>query len=108
MRKPALCLIFLAFLCLAAYQYYWNDIFLALGSNWHQNGSIYAWDNKVVTWEPTNGGSLISNLNVPDGTPRYEVRSILHLPASGGTYIHYLRASNDALSAPAPEEATTT
>ncbi|MCC7496339.1 MAG: hypothetical protein IT160_02100 [Bryobacterales bacterium] len=102
MRKPALCLIFLAFPCLAAYQYYWNDIFLALGSNWHQNGSIYAWDNKVVTWEPTNGGSLISNLNVPDGTPRYEVRSILHLPASGGTYIHYLRASNDALSAPAP------
>ena len=35
----------------------------------------------------------------PDGTGDYEINTTLALKASGGTYIHYLHASPDALSA---------
>ncbi|MCX6625718.1 MAG: hypothetical protein NTY38_32575, partial [Acidobacteria bacterium] len=99
MRKLMLCLC-LALPCTAAYQYYHTDQFFSF-SSWWQNGTVTLlgpgfWSGNA------NGGSLISAVNVPDGTARYEVRTMLTLGASGGTYIQYLRASQDALSGPAP------
>ncbi|MCX6622804.1 MAG: hypothetical protein NTY38_17410, partial [Acidobacteria bacterium] len=92
--------LFLALPCLGAYQYYYSDAFSSLDTTkWQQNGVI-SLASPGITSADANGGSLISKVAVPDGTARYEVRSIVNLAVSGGTYIQYLRASQDALSGP--------
>jgi hypothetical protein len=52
-----------------------------------------------LTDSNSNGGSLISQIGVPDGN--YSVVTTLTLPQSGGTYVTYLRPSSNALSGPA-------
>lgn len=87
---------------LGAYQYYVTDSLVSIDpAKWVQNGSLTTTSNGLTAPSAT-GGSLISNLPVPDGTSEYEVRTRLRLVASGGTYVLYLRASMDALSGPAP------
>jgi hypothetical protein len=57
-------------------------------------------------------GSLISKLAIPvgtgqpNGTSQYEVNTTLNVNPSlstGGVFVHYLRASPDALSGPSPQ-----
>ncbi len=86
----------------AAYSYYYTDNLTSIDpTKWTQNGSVTPGAGGL-TAPTTNGGSLISLVAVPDGTSDYEVKSTLTLPVSGGTWVHYLRASTDALSGPAP------
>lgn len=86
-----------------AYQYYLFDPLTSINtSNWQQNGTVTA-TASGLTATTANGGSLISKLAVPDGTSDYEVLSDLNLTASGGTYVQYVRASQDALSGPAAQ-----
>ncbi len=78
------------------YVYYYNDPLTSINpSNWIQNGSVTA-TSTGLTVPSSNEGSLISSVAVPDGTSDYEVKTTLAIPANGGTYVSYLRASNNA------------
>ena len=74
---------------LNAYTYYYTET-TPDPSKWTTNG------------DPTTstGGSKISNLAIPDGSSIYEIKTVLNIKSSGGTYITYLRATNDALNSP--------
>ena len=77
------------------YTYYSSDTFSSINtSNWTVNGSVSGgWAGLTST----SNGSLISTVPVQGpSTAFYEVRTILNLTASGGTYINYLRATPDA------------
>lgn len=75
----------------------WNAL-----TNWTVNGSVSTVNALGLEAPSATGGSIISNIAVPDGTSEYEVKSILTLSTFGGTYVSYLRASPDALSGPSP------
>ena len=85
----------------AAYTYYrdYNPLSSINATDWWQNGTISAGANGVTS-SATNGGSLISKVTAPAPSASYEIRTQLRLLSSGGTYIHYLRASSDAMSGP--------
>ena len=85
----------------AAYTYYFSDSLTSINtSNWWQNGSLTA-GSSGLTSSDSNGGSLVSKVTVPaPGASQYEVKATVNLVQSGGTYVVYLRASQDALSAP--------
>jgi hypothetical protein len=84
-----------------AYTYYHTDNLTSINTaNWWQNGTLTAGANGLTSAD-SNGGSLISKVAVPDGTSDYEVRSVLRLTQSGGSYITYFRASSDARHGPA-------
>ncbi|HVN78122.1 MAG TPA: hypothetical protein VMW38_03935, partial [Terriglobia bacterium] len=86
----------------AAYQYYFTEPQSQSPfslTNWWINGSVSTGPTGFSA-ASANGGSLISKL-ANGGTTQYEVKTILTLTVSGGTYIHYLRASQDAMSGPA-------
>lgn len=102
--KPAIPgMVFAAAFALAAYQYYYEDNLTSINTGtWWQNGSVTPTPDGLTSSGP-NGGSLISKVPVPDGTSEYELRSVLRLVAPGGTYLHYLRASSDAMSGPAAQ-----
>ncbi len=86
----------------AAYSYYYTDNLTSIDpTKWTQNGSVTPTAGGL-TAPAANGGSLISLIAVPDGTSDYEVKTTLTLPVSGGTWVHYLRATTDALSGSAP------
>ncbi|MEK7407925.1 MAG: hypothetical protein AAB225_22875, partial [Acidobacteriota bacterium] len=87
----------------AAYQYYYSDTLTTINlTKWTQNGALTP-TSGGLTAPSANGGSLISTVAVPDGTSEYEVKTTLTLTASGGVYVHYLRASADAMSGPAAQ-----
>ena len=67
-----------------------------ISGNWTQNGTISA--SGGLTSASATGGSLISNVAIPDGTSQYEVKTKIALAQSGGTYISYLRATSNAIS----------
>jgi len=101
MRPRKRLLFLLAPAWLGAYQYYYGDNLTTVDpTKWVQNGSVTA-TSGGLTAPGANGGSLISTVAVPDGSSKYEVNARLTLGASGGAYVIYLRASNDALSGPA-------
>ena len=89
--KPALLVLFLLLTqsLNAAYTYYYTET-TPDPSKWTTNGDVTT----------ATGGSKISNLAVPDGTGYYEIKTVLNIKSSGGTYITYIRASNDALNSP--------
>ena len=72
-----------------AYTYYYTET-TTDPSKWTTNGDVTT----------ATGGSKISNLAIPDGSNIYEIKTVLNIKSSGGTYITYLRASNDALNSP--------
>ncbi len=83
-----------------AYTYYLTENWgSTISGNWTQNGTISA--SGGLTSASANGGSLISNAAVPDGSAYYEVKTTLTLTQSGGNYITYLHATSNALSGPA-------
>jgi hypothetical protein len=84
-----------------AYSYYYSQNFASInGAVWTQNGSL-----AVAGGALWGNGSLISTLNVPDGTSEYEVATTLSLPAgSSVTSDIYLRATSNAwLASPTPQ-----
>jgi len=82
------------------YTYYYTDSLTSINtSNWTENGTLTA-GSGGLTSSNTDGGSLISKVSVPDGSSNYEVKTVLTLTQSGGTYVTYLRASTNALSGP--------
>jgi len=86
-----------------AYSYYYSDNLTSIDTTkWYQNGAVTA-TSGGLTATTLNGGSLISKVAVPDGSNEYEVKTTLTLTASGGTYVHYLRATNDAMTGPATQ-----
>ena len=105
--KPRTVVILLALLfasaLIGAYQYYfssylwWQDL-----ANWYEDGSV-VYTYYGITTNSGDGGSLISKVAVPDGTSDYEVMTALWFNSGtpGGNYAHYLRASTDAMAAPA-------
>ena len=77
------------------YSYYYVDELTSINSaNWTPNGGVTA-TSSGLTATSTNGGSLISKVTPPTGN-NYEVKTTLDLPASGGTYVSYLRATTNA------------
>jgi RHS repeat-associated protein len=85
----------------AAYQYYYTDTLTSINNTyWRLNGAVTA-ASQGLSATTVNGGSLISLVAVPDGSTQYEVNTTLTLAANGGTYVHYLAASQDALTGPA-------
>ncbi|MBI4892181.1 MAG: hypothetical protein HY821_16255, partial [Acidobacteria bacterium] len=85
------------------YSYYYSDNFQygINGSNWQSNGS---WSNSTspLYSGASAGASLISKIPVPDGTAAYEVRTQVKLDSTGGTYVHYIHATQDAMTGPSP------
>jgi hypothetical protein len=86
---------------LGAYTYYYGDSFSTINTTaWQQNGVLSAGSTGLTSSDP-NGGALISKIAVPDGSSSYEVQSVIRLTADGGTFVQYLRASQDAKTGPA-------
>jgi RHS repeat-associated protein len=81
----------------ADYAYYYSDTLTGITTSWTQNGVLTAGSGGLTSAD-TTGGSLISKVAVPDGTSDYEVKTVLTLSASGGTYVTYLAATSNALS----------
>ena len=80
---------------LGQYTYYYSDAFSSLNTNnWTANGSVSVGGGLFTS---SSAGSLISKIAVPDGTSSYEVKTTLSIPASGGSYVAYLRATSNAL-----------
>jgi RHS repeat-associated protein len=88
---------------LGQYSYYFTDGFNPAinGSAWQSNGT-WSGGGGLVRSTTAAGASLISKVAVPDGSSSYEVRTLVRLSVAGGTYVHYLRASQDALTGPNP------
>lgn len=82
------------------YQYYNTDTLQTISSaNWNQNGIVSGAQYYGLQATSSGGGSLISKVAVQSpNTANYEVNSTLSLKTSGGVYVQYLRASNDALT----------
>jgi hypothetical protein len=64
-------------------------------TNWQLNGS-HPSGHFGFNPNTTPGTSLILNTPTPDNSSSYEIRSHLRLPASGGSYVLYLRATPNA------------
>jgi hypothetical protein len=80
----------------AAYPFYLTDNLTSINSsNWAQAGSVVA-TSSGLTAPDANGGSLISQVAIPDGSSDGEVRATIALTASGGTYTLFTRATPDA------------
>jgi hypothetical protein len=60
-------------------------------NRWFANGSPTAGTGGL-----SGDGSLVYKQNPPGGFSNYEVRAKLNLPSGGGSYVLYLRASDDA------------
>jgi hypothetical protein len=106
MTRRALVLALLAALpalLFAAYTPYYTDNLTSINATyWTTNPTVTSTSNGL-TATSTNGGSIISRIAAPGNPNEYEVKSTLRLTASGGTYVHYLRASADAMSGPAAQ-----
>src|SRR5260370_27463538 len=88
---------------LATYTYCYSASFISVDtSKWFWVGDVVAPGTGGFVGPGANGSALISNIAVPDGSSEYEVKMTLTLTTSGGNYITYVRASNDALSGPVP------
>lgn len=96
------CWLMLPGLLPGAYEYYYTDPLQTIGSAWIQNGSLTASTAGLTSTDPA-GGSLIAVSGPPDQTAQYEVSTTLTLLATGGTFVHYLRASSTARSGPSPD-----
>src|SRR5205823_6356651 len=70
-------------------------------TKWVKNGTISFVPGAPGFFSDSNGGSLISTVPVPAPPTSYEVQTALAMSDPAGTYVHYLRASNDALAGPA-------
>ena len=81
---------------LAVYTYFFNDTFSGTLStaNWDVNGTVNGGTDGLYS-AAANGGSVVYKIGIP---AEYEAKMTLKISASGGTYILYLRASNDGLS----------
>ncbi len=81
------------------YVYYFSDGFNPWinGSAWQANGT-WSGGNGLIRSTSSSGASLISKVAVPDGSASYAVRTLVRLAVAGGTYVHYLRASQDAMT----------
>jgi len=102
LQNLALCLAITPATLLAQYNYYYTDAFSSINTSyWTENGSLTASSYGLYSTY-TNGGSLIFSGTVPGPAGEYEVAAKLNLNASGGTYVLYLNASNNALSGPSP------
>ncbi len=86
----------------AAYTYYYTDSLTSINTTyWTENNpSVLTAGSIGLTSSDTNGGSLIYKLAAPDGSSNYEVKTILTLKNTGGTYVTYLRATSNAMSGP--------
>jgi RHS repeat-associated protein len=77
---------------------YYSDSLTGLSlEHWNQNGLIMGSSNGLIA-VTGSGGSLISNIPTPDGTSDYEVQTTLRMTVTGGTLVHYLRATLDSVS----------
>ncbi|HRJ21626.1 MAG TPA: hypothetical protein PLF84_21470, partial [Bryobacteraceae bacterium] len=84
----------------AAYTYYYTDTFTSINlTNWTQNGSLTAGASGLQPGNP-DGGSLISRIAPPGGGQAYEIWTALNMNNTGGSFVHYLRASDDARLGP--------
>jgi hypothetical protein len=80
------------------YTYYLQSTFTDT-SNWNSYGSVSISGNLFTSNDSSGApGRWISSFAVPDGSSNYEVKSILSLKQSGGTYIHYLHATGDPMN----------
>ncbi len=80
----------------AAYSYWLTDYFGSLNStNWWFNGPSSGGSNGFYSNGSPDATAILKSA-VPDGTGEYEVRAKLKLPSSGGSYVMYLRASDNA------------
>ena len=84
----------------AAYTYFSTSDFQAgiPSGTWQSNGSIIGSAPNGLVSSVANGGSVIYTQAIPDGTAEYEAKATLRITASSGTFVIYLRASNDASS----------
>lgn len=90
----------------AAYTYFFAADFQTSGlptATWQANGSITTSASDGVVSTAANGGSAIYKPAIPDGTAEYELKATLKIAASGGTFVLYARATNDALTGPATQ-----
>ncbi len=82
----------------AVYSYYKTDLFSTIDTSyWQHNGGLSA--NGILTGAG-NGGSLIAKTLPPNGLSEYEITTTLSLKFPGGTYVHFIRASQDARTGP--------
>jgi RHS repeat-associated protein len=80
----------------AGYQYYLTDNLSAIdNSKWALTGSLAPASGGLAAANAA-GGSLISRIPIPDLTSEAEVRTVITLKSSGGTYTEFLQASQDA------------
>ena len=89
----------------AAYTYFSTSDFQAgiPSGTWQSNGTISGSAPNGLVSSAANGGSVIYTPAIPDGTAEYEAKATLRITASSGTFVMYLRASNDALTGPATQ-----
>ncbi|MDX1982560.1 MAG: hypothetical protein SFV51_19960, partial [Bryobacteraceae bacterium] len=74
---------------------YTSVAFNAGGGTWQFNGAVTASGVELVTSGSGAGGAIY--LPALANPADYEVRTTLRLNSSGGTYVTFIRASNDAL-----------
>ena len=92
----------------AAYTPYYTDVlFTTIDTTyWYQNG-IGGVSNGCGLSGDANGVALISKITPPSPSTDYDVKMNVYIfpyiASSGFTFVQYLRASNDALSGPAPQ-----
>ena len=80
----------------AAYTYWLTDYFSGLNPvTWHFNGPSSGGSNGFYSNGSPDATAILKTA-VPDGTGEYEVRAKLKIPSAGGSYILYLRASDNA------------
>lgn len=78
--------------------YYLTDNFASIdGSRWTAAGSLAARSGLAAV--DANGGSLVSRIPIPDGSGEAEVRMVIALGTSGGTFTAFVRATPDARTA---------
>ncbi|MCA2963495.1 MAG: hypothetical protein INH40_06270, partial [Acidobacteriaceae bacterium] len=80
----------------AAYNYWLTDSFTSHNTNtWQINGPATPGPDGLHA-PATPDASVILRTPVPDLSTNYEIRAQLRLPANGGSYVLYLRATPDA------------
>ena len=89
----------------AAYTYFFTADFQTgiPSGTWQSNGTVSGSAPDGLASTATNGGAAIHKLAIPDGTAEYELKATLKITVSGGTFVMYMRASNDALTGPATQ-----
>lgn len=82
----------------AAYTYFYTDNFASFSDpNWYRNEPEGTLTFGASGLQATGSGSLIYEPPVPGSSNDYEVKTTLNLVGSGGDYLQYLRASENAL-----------